>query len=544
MPSLRRTAASLAVLALSLSGTALAGTAAHAAGDGDRGNAVAAAAAAPDIQLAAVKDHLGALQDIADANGGNRAHGEPGYSASIDYVQNELDAAGYDTQVQSFSYFGETGYNLIADWPGGDPDHVLMAGSHLDSVSAGPGINDNGSGSAGILEVALEVARTGHQPDKHLRFAWWGAEELGLIGSEHYVDSLSSTEQQRIDGYYNFDMIGSPNAGYFVYDGDDSDNTGSGPGPNGSAYLETVLEDYFASVGVETRGTDFDGRSDYGPFIAVGIPAGGTFTGAEGYKTSEEAALWGGTAGQPYDACYHSSCDDIGNLDDTALNRNADAIAQAVWTVGGTQSADDFSLSVSPASGTVEAGQSVTATVDTTVTRGSAQTVQFSAQGLPTGVTASFQPATVTSGQSTTLTLTAAADAPSTTATVTLTGDGSAASDATGYNLTVNGTSSCGGYDNTASGSVSSGAVDVHPDGSYYHSDVSGTHSACLDGPDGADFDLYLQKWNGSSWSDVDESISSGPDEQITYSGTSGYYRYQVHAYSGSGSYTVAWTTP
>jgi aminopeptidase S len=295
--------------------------------------APAAAAAAPDLSLANVKAHLSQLQSIATANGGNRAHGRPGYLASANYVKGQLDAAGFSTVLQSFTYNAATGYNVIADWPGGDPNDILMTGAHLDSVTAGPGINDNGSGSASILETALEVARQSLQPAKHLRFAWWGAEELGLRGSQFYVSNLPVTERAKIKGYLNFDMVGSPNAGYFVYDGDNSDGTGSGPGPAGSAALERTIEDYFTSISVPTRGTDFDGRSDYGPFIAVGIPAGGTFTGAEGIKSAAQATLWGGTAGQAFDACYHRACDTTANISDTALDRNADAIAYAVWTI-------------------------------------------------------------------------------------------------------------------------------------------------------------------------------------------------------------------
>ncbi|HEU5109689.1 MAG TPA: M28 family metallopeptidase, partial [Micromonosporaceae bacterium] len=222
--------------------------------------------------------------------------------------------------------------NVLAETAGGDPDNVIQVGGHLDSVSQGPGINDNGSGSAAILEVALAVSRANLQPDKHLRFAWWGAEELGLRGSTFYVNNLPAADRSRIAGYYNFDMVGSPNAGYFVYDGDDSDGVGSGPGPAGSADLERTLQDYFTSIGVPTRGTDFDGRSDYGPFISFGIPAGGTFTGAEGIKSTAQAQLWGGQAGVAFDVCYHRSCDTSSNINDTALDRNADAIAHAVWT--------------------------------------------------------------------------------------------------------------------------------------------------------------------------------------------------------------------
>ncbi|HWS33637.1 MAG TPA: M20/M25/M40 family metallo-hydrolase, partial [Actinoplanes sp.] len=166
----------------------------------------AQAAAAPDIPVANVKAHLTQLQSIATANGGNRAHGRPGYLASVTYVKGLLDAAGYTTTQQSFTYGGATGYNLIADWPGGDTTDTLMIGGHLDSVTAGPGINDNGSGSAGILEVALQVARSNLQPDRHLRFAWWGAEEQGLRGSTAYVNSLTAAQRANIGGYLNFDM--------------------------------------------------------------------------------------------------------------------------------------------------------------------------------------------------------------------------------------------------------------------------------------------------------------------------------------------------
>ncbi|RST09090.1 M28 family peptidase, partial [Streptomyces sp. WAC05950] len=172
--------------------------------------AVAAAPTPPDIPLANVKAHLSQLSTIAANNGGNRAHGRAGYKASVDYVKAKLDAAGFTTTLQTFTSSGATGYNLIADWPGGDPNSVLMAGSHLDSVTSGAGINDNGSGSAAVLETALAVSRAGLQPTKHLRFGWWGAEELGLIGSKYYVNNLPAAEKAKISGYLNFDMIGSP----------------------------------------------------------------------------------------------------------------------------------------------------------------------------------------------------------------------------------------------------------------------------------------------------------------------------------------------
>ncbi|WKK21122.1 M28 family metallopeptidase [Streptomyces olivoreticuli] len=279
-------------------------------------------AGAPAIPVANVKAHLNRLQSIANANNGNRAHGRSGYKASVDYVKGKLDAAGFTTTVQQFSANGSTGYNLIADWPGGDTDHVVFAGSHLDSVNAGPGINDNGSGSAGVLEVALAVAREGYKPDKHLRFGWWGAEELGMVGSQNYVDQLSSADRSKIDAYLNFDMIGSPNPGYYVYGYD--------------ANLQSLFENWFAAKNIATEvDHEGDGRSDHAPFQNVGIPVGGLFSGADYIKTADQAQKWGGTAGRAFDACYHRSCDTYANLNDTALGTNTDAIAGAVWSLSG-----------------------------------------------------------------------------------------------------------------------------------------------------------------------------------------------------------------
>jgi Zn-dependent M28 family amino/carboxypeptidase len=92
------------------------------------------------------------------------------------------------------------------------------------------------------------------------------------------------------------------------------------------------------------RPTAFDGRSDYGPFIEAGIPAGGLFTGAEDIKSAEEARLFGGTAGEAFDPCYHAACDDITNLNKTALDQMSDAtthatlaFAQTTSAVGGTE---------------------------------------------------------------------------------------------------------------------------------------------------------------------------------------------------------------
>jgi aminopeptidase Y len=232
-------------------------------------------------------------------------------------------------KAQTFRGLATTS-NILAETPGGDPDNVVMAGAHLDSVNAGPGINDNGSGTAALLEIAEQIAKV--NPVNKVRFALWGAEESGLVGSDHYVNTLPEEQAQKIAMYLNFDMIGSPNYGRFVYDGDDSDGVGAGAGPDGSAQIEKVFNDYFAGQGLASKGTDFSGRSDYAAFIAQGIPAGGLFTGAEGIKTPQEALLFGGVAGQAYDPCYHQACDAFANVSTTALEEMGDATAHAILT--------------------------------------------------------------------------------------------------------------------------------------------------------------------------------------------------------------------
>ncbi|OZD15244.1 amidohydrolase [Rhodococcus sp. 06-156-3C] len=221
--------------------------------------------------------------------------------------------------------------NIIAQTSTGDTSNVVVAGAHLDSVEEGPGINDNGSGTAAVLESALQL---GSEPDvtNAVRFTFWGAEENGLVGSTAYVEGLSDEDKADIALYLNFDMIGSHNAGYLAYDGDDSDKVGEPAGPAGSDAIERVFVDYLGGEGIAVDGTDFDGRSDYGPFIAAGIPAGGVFSGADDEKTPEQAEKWGGTAGETYDENYHTAEDTLANVDREALAKNASAIGFGIGT--------------------------------------------------------------------------------------------------------------------------------------------------------------------------------------------------------------------
>ena len=223
--------------------------------------------------------------------------------------------------------------NVIADSRHGNPDNVVMSGAHLDSVLEGPGINDNGSGSAALLETALAMANV--RPVNQLRFAWWGAEESGLVGSNYYVANLPEDELAQIAMYMNYDMVGSPNFVHTVYDADESTFAAADFGvvvPDGSIAIEDVYESFYTLRGVPYDDAGFSGRSDYQAFIFSDIPSSGLFTGAEEGKTPEQQAIWGGVAGESFDQCYHQACDTIDNVSAEAIDVNSDAIAFATLT--------------------------------------------------------------------------------------------------------------------------------------------------------------------------------------------------------------------
>ncbi|MBB5871145.1 Zn-dependent metalloprotease/uncharacterized membrane protein [Allocatelliglobosispora scoriae] len=403
----------------------------------------------PDINVANVQAHLTQLQTIATNNGGNRRSTTNGYLQSVAYVKGKLQTAGYTVTEQpcTSGCTAGAGPNLIAEWPQGNADNVYMFGAHLDSVSAGPGMNDNGSGSAALLENALVLAATNPTMTNRIRFGWWTDEEQGLNGSEFYANSLSSANRAKIKAYYNFDMIASKNGGYFI---NNVNSTASAP-----------MKAYWTSLGLAPEeNVEGQGRSDDASFQAVGIPTSGYAMGASATKTSAQATKWGGTAGAAYDSCYHSSCDTTTNINATGLNRAADGIAYTIWdrAVGSTP-ANDFSVGLNPGSGSVQPGSSVTSTVSTATTSGSAQTVSLSASGAPSGVTVSFSPSSVTSGNSSTMTVAASASAATGTYTITVTGSGSVTRTAT-YSLTI-GTAPANDFSiaaNPSSGSANRGS--------------------------------------------------------------------------------------
>ncbi|WP_406069242.1 M28 family peptidase [Micromonospora sp. NBC_01638] len=482
--------------------------------------ATAAALAAPDISVTNVQAHLTQFSSIATSNGGNRRAGSAGYTASVSYVKSKLQAAGYTVSEQNCSSCTYPSNNLIAEWPGGPTDQVVMFGAHLDSVSAGPGINDNGSGSATLLENALVLAAQNPTMTKKVRFAWWTDEEQGLNGSRFYVNSLTTTQRGYIKGYYNFDMVGSTNGGYFI---NRVTSTTAAP-----------LKAYWDSLGLQPEeNVEGQGRSDDYYFQQAGIPTSGYAAGASARKTSAQATKWGGTANSAYDSCYHRSCDTTANVSATVLNRAADGVAYALWqlAVGGGTPTNDFSVAVNPTTRTVAQGASTTTTVVTATTAGSAQSVSLSASGAPSGVSVSFSPSSVTSGGSATMTLTASASAATGTFTVTVTGTGSVTRSAS-LTLTVTGTGGCAGGQVIGNGGFESGSTPWTASSGVITSSSSqpartGSYKAWLDGYGSTHTDTLSQSvtvpagcasYTLSFWLHVDtaETTSSTAYDKLT----------------------------
>jgi aminopeptidase S len=286
------------------------------------------------VSVEGIMAHVRRFQEIANANGGTRYVGTPGYAASADYVANQLGAAGYNVTIQSFqvqlpSGQTKTTSNVIAETTTGDPAHTIVVGAHLDSKKC-PGINDNASSVASVLEIARQMSNLGIQPANRVRFAFWGAEEPSpyMLGSKYYVNNLSPQELEAIEMNLNFDSLASTNYVRFVYDGNNLKN----PSPAGSAEIEKVFTDYYAAVGLPTKGT-LKRNSDHAAFIEAGIPVGYLTTDARRLKTEQEAAVYGGTAGEPFDPCYHKPCDTLDNVSTTVLDQMSDGAAHATLTL-------------------------------------------------------------------------------------------------------------------------------------------------------------------------------------------------------------------
>ena len=271
-----------------------------------------------------------------------------GYDAHIPVVGTDyatgrslVDLANGDgvtlrVKVDGFVNQGVHTYNVIAETPGGRSDRTVVVGAHLDSVYEGPGINDDGSGSATLLETAEQMHELGISPRNKVRFMFFSGEEQGLLGSTHYASQLTKQQVQDISVMLDYDMLASGNYGRFIYDGN-GDEQGFA-GPKGSGVIEQVFKDFWDSQGLAYETIPFDGRSDYVGFTNRGIPAGGIFAGAEVPKTAEQVALYGGTAGVPFDPCYHQLCDTLANINEQGLLEHKDAAIHAILTFAQTTS--------------------------------------------------------------------------------------------------------------------------------------------------------------------------------------------------------------
>jgi aminopeptidase S len=281
-----------------------------------------------EVSDARAMKHLQALQKIADEHGGNRASGTSGYDASVDYVVGVLRRAGFKVTTPTYQGDGRRSggpeRNVVAQTSTGDPGNVVMIGAHLDSVEDGPGIVDDGSGVATLLEIATQLSAN-PSVQNTVRFAFFGGEENGAEGSNGYVRGLSNEDRKKIKLYLNVDMVASPNGGYLVQGGKGSDPDAAGP--PGSATIAQVLADQLVRTGVTTPEIiEFVG-DDESPFIEAGIPVGGAENGDAKKKTAEQAAAWGGQAGQVYDSCYHKACDRIDNVNRDVLTHYLRALA-------------------------------------------------------------------------------------------------------------------------------------------------------------------------------------------------------------------------
>ena len=286
---------------------------------------------AGEVSDARAMKHLQALQKIADEHGGNRAAGTSGYDASVDYVAGVLRGAGFKVSTPTYEASGHHGRrtsgaqrNVIAQTRTGDPGHVVMIGAHLDSVEDGPGIVDDGSGVASLLEIATQL---GADPSVQntVRFAFFGGEENGAEGSTGYIRGLSAADREKIKLYLNVDMVASPNGGYFVQGGKGRDPEEAGPA--GSATIARVLADQLSKTGVRSPEIIKFVGDDESPFIEAGIPVGGAENGDEERKTAAQAKAWGGQAREHYDPCYHEACDRIDNVNREVLNHYMRALA-------------------------------------------------------------------------------------------------------------------------------------------------------------------------------------------------------------------------
>ena len=248
-----------------------------------------------------VSDTVSSTRGVPSGTLAGPGVGIPVMLVSVGALGDHVNGVPVRIDVAAVSRQGHTD-NVIAETPRGGGEPIVMAGAHLDSVPGGPGVNDNGSGVATLIEAAEAIGPK--PPGARLRLAFWAAEELGPLGSRHYVSSLGAAERQSIGAYLNFDMLGSPNPFADLYQ-------------DGDPRLGRVLRRAAGgNLGAVTAGQS----SDHAPFRAAGIPVNGLYTG------STER----GRDGRPRDPCYHLACDRLENVNRRVLVRMARATARGL----------------------------------------------------------------------------------------------------------------------------------------------------------------------------------------------------------------------
>lgn len=284
--------------------------------------------------------HLEQFDKIAKENNSNRAVGTPGGIASKNYIVGILKGLGLEPVEQAFTNrSGAQGCNVIAEVKGKSEEEVIMIGSHYDSVLFGPGINDNASGVAIVLDIITAIRQNGIVPEKTLRFAFWDSEETGVEGSPFYYKSLSEADKKQIAAYLNIDMMASKGGEIQISDADAStvdakleELTKSGADEEamemmkafygsikfaeGSGELEQLVKDAYAQVGASVvDDLSFVMNSDTAPFFAE-VPTIGISVVKIISETNED-----GDDIISFAPCYHQSCDDINNIDNTILEQ-------------------------------------------------------------------------------------------------------------------------------------------------------------------------------------------------------------------------------
>ena len=226
--------------------------------------------------------------------------------------------------------------NVIAETPGGRADRTVVVGGHLDSVYEGPGINDDGSGVATMLETAEQMATLGIKPLNKVRFIFFSGEEQGLLGSDYYVSQLTKKQIQNIPAMLDYDMLASPN-----YAASSTTVTATSTASPGRRLRpdRAGVQELLGQPGPRLRDHPVRRALGLRRLHRAGIPAGGIFAGAEDIKQPYQVALYGGTAGVAFDKCYHQLCDDLTNINNQGLSEHSDAAIHAILTFAQTTSA-------------------------------------------------------------------------------------------------------------------------------------------------------------------------------------------------------------